>query len=116
MVDVYNSTVSGMDILASVSPGMGWLIAVLVFFGILFTIFMLSRNFRAFLYGAVTTGVLGGIGFFSRYVGKSAEEGNSVPWQWTAGVIGFILVSIVVGRLVRLLPFMKSFEKSMEEK
>jgi len=91
-----------------------WLITIIVFFAVLFTIFFLSKNFRRFLYGAVVTGFLLIVYHFSRWIGLSTVRGDIGPVKWTGYVIGFILVSILLGKFVQKTKFVKNLEKKLE--
>lgn len=108
---VMNATTNSLS--AMVTPAFGWLITLAVFLGTLGVIFLLSKNFRQFIYGAVVSGVLLIVFKFSRYVGVSSVESNFEPLKWTGYIIGFILGSIIIGRLLQRLKFVKKLEKDL---
>jgi hypothetical protein len=104
-----NTTFDGLNVM--VSGGGGWFITFVVFVLVIVTIFLLSKNFRQFICGAVVTGLLFGVYSFSRWVGKSAEVGDFNPLKWVGIVGGFIVVSIIVGRLLDKWKVFKDFIK-----
>lgn len=69
-----------------------WLITGIVFFVVLLTLFILSKNFRRFLYGAVVSGFLLIDYFLSRWIGASASAGDTEPLKWAARIVGFIKI------------------------
>lgn len=108
-----NATTNGLSTMASVTPTFGWLITLAIFLGVLGVIFLLSKNFRQFIYGAVISGILL-INFkFSRWIGVSAVESNFEPLKWTSYIIGFIVGSIIIGRLIQRFKFVKKLEKEL---
>lgn len=110
---VMNTTTDSLSAVASVSPAFGWLITLAIFLGVLGVIFLLSKNFRRFIYGAVVSGILL-INFkFSRWIGVSAVESNFEPLKWTGYIIGFIVGSIIIGRLLQKLKFVRNLEKKL---
>jgi len=94
-----NATATAISSLPSVS-GFGIIIGVIVFISIVLTIFLISKNFRKTLLGSFVTGSLLGIFFFSKWVGSSASQSNLSPFKWTLYVIGFIVVSGIIGHLM----------------
>jgi len=113
---VYNTTSNSLSSVASVSPAFGWLITLGAFIVVLGVIFLLSKNFRQFIYGAIVSGILILNYKFSRWVGVSATENNFEPLKWVGYITGFIIVSIVIGRLLQRLKFVKKWEKALTEK
>lgn len=103
-----NSTVNGLN---QVGDASGWLITVLVFLLVVVTIYLLSKNFRQFIHGAIVAGSLFAVYSFSRWIGKSYGAGNYEPLIWTGKVIGFILVSIGIGKMIDKLNLFKLFQK-----
>lgn len=97
------------------SSGFGWLTTAAIFGVVLLTLFILSKNFRQFICGSVVTGVLL-INFkFSRWVGVSTIEDNFRPIKWTAYVIGFVMLSIIIGRILAKFKWFKNLEESFKE-
>jgi hypothetical protein len=90
-----------------------WTIPVVIFIAIPLVLFFLSKNFRAFIYGAIVCGLLGANYAFSRYVGNSAQEGNYSPLKYVIGGIVFIVISIGIGYLMRKTKVIKKLEKEI---
>jgi len=109
-----NATAYTLESLSG-TPALGWLITIMIFFSILGVIFILSKNFRQFIYGAIFNGILFIIYKFSRWVGVSSVENNFDPLKWTIYIIIFIIGSIIVGRFIQRLKFVKDLEKEMKE-
>lgn len=106
-----NITTSAM---ASIpAEGMGWLVTVIVFVVIVGTLFLLSKNFRRFLYGAVVSvaGLL--IYWLSRMIGISAGEHDYVPLSVFGFIVGFIVVSIGLGYFLQKTKWVQKLEKDM---
>jgi hypothetical protein len=89
-----------------------WLVTIVIFFVVLLTLFILSKNFRRFLYGAVVSGFLLIDYFLSRWIGASASVGDSEPLKWTVVVVGFIIISVIIGKFLEKTAFVKRFEKN----
>jgi len=104
---------TNLNMMASVAPSFGWLITLIIFLSVLGVVFLLSKNFRQFLYGAVVSGILLLNFKFSRWIGVSAVENNFEPLKWVGYTIGFIVSSIIVGRLIQRLKFVKRWEKEL---
>lgn len=112
---VMNATINGLNTMANVAPILGWSITLAMFFGVLGVIFLLSKNIRQFIYGSVVSGVLL-INFkFSRWIGVSAAESNFEPLKWVSYIIGFIVCSIIIGRLLQKLKVVRNLEKKLAE-
>ena len=88
--------------ITSVGSGVmyGWGITVAVFVAVILLLILVSKNFRQFLLGVVTTGILFGVYKFSRWVGVSAQEGNKTPITWVTYITLFIVISLIVGGLL----------------
>jgi len=110
----YNVTSSKLSSMASVCPADGLLITLVLFISAI--IFLLSKNFRQFIYGAVVSGVLILNYKFSRWIVVSAVENNFEPLKWVGYISGFIIVSIVIGRSLQKLKIVKKLEKALTEK
>jgi len=106
-----NATGTTISALSSTSS---WWITFAVFIGMLLTIFLFSKNIRQFFYGAIVTGGLFGIYKFSRWIGVSTVENNINPLKWTCYIVGFIAISIIIGRLLQRLKFVKNLEKKLK--
>jgi len=110
-----NSTFTGLTAIATLSPTMGWLLTIAIFFMVLVTIFLLSKNFRQFIYGAVIS-TIGLINYkLSRYIGSSTTNNNYTPIKWFGYIVGFIIISIIFGRLIQKLKFVKRLEDEFKE-
>ena len=112
-MNVTNSASSFMS-----NASLGWVITLLVFMIIVITLSLISRNFKMTILGAITTGILYGILYgiynLSRYVGKSAEEGDTSPLITMGFMIGFIIVSFIVGKLLYMYKPIMEFMEFME--
>jgi len=104
------TNINGM---ASVTPAFGWLITLGIFVLTLVIIFLLSKNFRQFIYGAIISTILLLNYKLSRWIGVSTVENNFAPLKWTGYITGFIVVSIIIGRLVQKLGFIKNLERTL---
>jgi hypothetical protein len=111
MVDTasLNATSSSFNVIASINPSLlGWMITIAVFIGILATVYLISRNFRQMVLGGIITGVLYCLYKLSRWIGVSASaENNYIPLSTAGWILGFIVVSIIVGRILMFIPFVK---------
>ena len=110
-----NATTNNLNAMASVSPAFSWLITLGIFVLTLGIIFLLSKNFRQFIYGAIISTVLLLNYKFSRWIGVSTIKNNFAPLKWTGYITSFIIVSIIIGRLVQKLGFVKNLEKTLTE-
>jgi hypothetical protein len=113
MMNVSYEAVGGLDTMSSAMSS--WLITVMVFIVVLLVIFILSKNFRRFLYGAVITGFLLADYHFSRWIGSSALKGDVEPLKWVGYVIGFILISVIIGKFVQKTKFIRKIEGFFRE-
>lgn len=52
--------------------------------------------------------------FLSRWIGTSASAGNTEPLKWAAVVVGFIIISVIIGKFLERTAFIKKFEKNWE--
>jgi hypothetical protein len=107
----YNATTSA---LSSMGGGFSWVLTILIFLGILLTLLLFSKNIRQFFYGAIVSGSLTGIYFLSHWIGFSATKNNLNPLKWAVYIMGFIVVSIFVGKLLQKLKFIKNLEKQLK--
>ena len=114
-MQVQNITGSAISGLSSVTPGVGLVITIAVFVSVIIVLFLLSKNVRQFMYGAVVSGFLIMNYMFSRQIGQSAVDGNMKPLKWVSCIIGFIIGSIIIGRLIQRLKFVKRWEKEIEK-
>jgi succinate dehydrogenase/fumarate reductase cytochrome b subunit len=109
-VNVTNSVASGMS---NVS---GWFIAFIVFIITIACLFFIIKGLRKIVYGSIVMGILFGVYKFSRWVGLSTQEGNTLPIKYFAGIIGFIILAFVVGHFITKLKFIKNLEEGIEFK
>ena len=109
-----NNVTSATSTMASIGPIGGWIITAGIFIAVLVIIFLLSKNFRQFIYGGVISGILL-INFkLSRYVGKSTTENNFEPIKWVGYIVGFILLAISLGHLFLKTKWGKNLEKKLK--
>lgn len=78
----------------------GWGITIIIFLSIFGILFILSKNFRQFIIGSIATIILGIVYKMSRWVGVSTEQGNYDPIKWFLYVVGFIAISIILGKIM----------------
>jgi len=108
-----NATTSAYGAIGT--QGFGWGITLFVFLAVIGTIFLLSKNFRQFVYGAVVSLFLLINYKLSRWIGVEAGSSNFAPLKWTIYIIGFVVVSIVIGKFVQKLKFIKKLESGINE-
>jgi len=96
------------------SVPMGWIVGIAVFIGIILMAFLLSKNFRKFIYGIpVTLGLL--ITYWiSKSLGVSASEGNFNSFKWFCYIVVFIIISIITGYFLGKTKKVKQWEKEFE--
>jgi hypothetical protein len=110
-----NYAMNATNAIASISPSyMGMLITVIVFITIFVMIFLLSKNIRKAIYGGIITSILYGVYKVSRYIGISAEQGNTLPLLTFSKICGFLLVSIIIGHFIIKLPIIKKLEHKIK--
>jgi len=100
----------------SMTPAFGWAITTAIFIGILGIIYILSKNFRQFLYGAVISTILLINYNISRFVGVTATEGDWIPLKTIGKVIAFIVVSVVIGKWIQKFNWVKKLEEKVSER
>lgn len=114
MVQQVNATVNAVESMGDFAGYSGVATGV-VFIAIIIMIFILSKNIRQFFLGAVVTGITFGIYKLSRWMGVSAAvEHNYKPITWFGYIVGFIVVSIIVGRILQKMSFMKKLEEILD--
>ena len=103
----------GLSGMASYSS-IGWIVGIAVFLGIILLTFLLSKNFRKFIYGIpVTLGLL--ITYWiSKSIGTSASEGNFESFKWFCYIVVFIIISIITGYFLGKTKKVKQWEKEFE--
>jgi len=105
---------SGLAMTASISSGaMGWLLTVGIFIAVLVTLFILSKNFRHFLYGTVVTTICYVNYTLSRWIGVETTQTNYGPIKVLGYIVGFILVSIGAGKILMKFKFMKKIDDNL---
>lgn len=110
-----NSTINGYNTLnstASVSP---LILFIGVVIAIVITLFFLFSRFRQFIIGAVVTGTGIGIYLLSTNVVNSHVNGTGTLWRVFWSVVGFIIISSLLGSGLMSLPFIKKLDNSFEE-
>jgi hypothetical protein len=117
MSSVMNVTngIDGLSSMATMGPIGSLLVTGGIFVGVLIMIFLLSKNFRQFVYGGVITGLMLINFIFSRWVGKSAVENNFEPLKWVGSIMGFIILSIGLGHIFLRTKWGKKLEKKIEK-
>jgi hypothetical protein len=115
MTDMIQNVTTGITSFSG-GAGLTWILAIVIFAGTILTVFFVSKNFRKFIYGGITTGILIGVGFFSKAVAnETVLEHNYNPIKWVVGIILFVGVSILVGFIVQKTSAVKKFEDSFKE-
>lgn len=109
-----NATSTGLP-LGAISPQLSWIITIGIFLSVLGIIFILSKNFRDFIYGSVISGILLLNFKFSSWVGASAAKDNLAPLKWTFYAICFIIGSVLIGKATKRLKFVKNIERYIDE-
>ena len=107
---LFDSAGSG---LAAMGTGIGCLITIIVFFSTFLIIFLLFKNFRRAIYGAIIDGAILLTYFFSRDMGTSFQEGNKEPFWWFVKIGSFLIASVITGIIIEKLPFVKRIEKKL---
>ena len=106
-----NVTSSAM---ASLSPeAVGWLITIMIFLGIILTVFLISKYFRQFLYGAIVSAILLIVYKVSRWIGVETINKNYDPITEFGWVAGFIWISVIIGYFIRKIKAIKDWEKKI---
>jgi len=92
----------------------GWVTSIGVFIAIILTVFLLSKNFRSFILGSSVTVILIVTYWISRWIGKAtAIDRDYVPIKWLGYIIGFIVLSILIGKVLSETKYVKEFETWM---
>jgi hypothetical protein len=92
-LNVTNGIASSLD-----GASVGVLLTVCTFLVIMVTLFSLYKGMRFFILGAFVSGILLIVFFTSRWIGFSAGVGKDwTPMLWLGYIIGFILLSILIG-------------------
>lgn len=96
-------------------PWSGWLFTILIGFVILVTLFVMFKNFRRFIYGIPVVGGLLIVYTIAKSIGFSAAEGETGPLIFMLWVVGVILTSSLVGKLIEKTSYVKKFEEAMSD-
>jgi len=112
---VYANTTS-VYALGSMGSLAGWLpICLMLMAGIFIVSFLIYKTIRWSLIGAG----ISGIGFIvfkiCEYISKQNASGNTVPLDWFLYIIGFIVVSVIVGQVLRLTSWGKKLDVWLEK-
>jgi len=100
---------------ATIGPvGIGILVGVITFLGIILTIFLLSQNFRRFCYGMAFLIPLTIIGWISRNTATNAIAGDYSMFRNIGIIIGTIIISTGLGVWIERLKFVKKLEKMIK--
>ena len=116
MTDVINATTSLSSMSSVVSSLPPVAIAFLVFAVIVTMIFVLSKNFRRFIYGLSVLIPLTIIGWISKNIGVETASGNLVPIKVFGFIVAGIVVSILCGMGIERTKWIKKFEKDLNKK
>jgi hypothetical protein len=112
---IQNNSVTALSSVGTIPPYLGWVVTAGIFVAVFVTIFLLSKNVRQFIYGSIISTILILNYNYSRFVGTNFSEGNFEPIKWAGYVIGFIVLSIILGRIVQRFKFVKNFENKMKD-
>lgn len=110
---VQNVTTS-MNGIATTAATTGWMVTIIVFIGIIMVLILLFKNLRHFIFGAVVTAGLLITYWISRGIGVEAEAKNYEPFKWCCYIIGFIIISIVLGKWLKQYSFFKKIDEFFE--
>ena len=66
----------------------------------LYSLGSLFKNFRRTAYGSVISGFLLVVYKISRWIGISTQEQNYVPMRWFVYIVGFIVLSWIIGTIL----------------
>lgn len=115
MPNEINATVAGLEGLSQMSSFTGWFVTGAVFVGIIGLLFLLSKNIRQFFYGAIVSVVILINYWISRGIGVSASQGDYSSLKTACWVVGFVVVSIIIGRILQMTKFVKNLEEKLTE-
>ena len=100
---IYNAThyitYGGLDTMEASTHS--WLVTICVFSIIIATLFIMSKYFRKFLLGAIVWTTILLTYHLSRWIGLSSSRGNTTPLKWCGYIIGFILISVIIGHFTQ---------------
>ena len=114
MTQIQNTTMALSELPNATS--LGWIITIVIFAAILLTLFLLSKNLRRFFYGAVVTVILFIVYKISRWIGvATAIENDYDPIRWFGYIVGFIIISIIIGWFLQKTKLIKKIEENFEE-
>jgi hypothetical protein len=97
------------------AESVGLFTTVCVVFTTVLLLILVSKNFRNFIYGSVVSICIILLYKFSRYIGVETAKGNIIPITYFAYVAIFIIVSIIIGFIVRKTELVKIIEKNLDD-
>jgi hypothetical protein len=110
---VISNVTMGLSTMDSMSGSMGWFISVIIFLLTTLFLILVVMGFRRIVYGSVALGGLTLVGLFSRWIGKSAQEGDWIPARYYLYVIIFVVLAYIIGVFISKLKFIKEFEENI---
>ena len=113
---VISNSTSALNSIQMSNSAVGWLVFVAVAVLTVVVLFVLSKNFRRFIYGLCVVVPLAAISWFSSSIAKPASEGNFKPLIITLMVFVSIGVSIVIGLIVERTKLGKKIGEILESK
>lgn len=92
-----------------------WALTIIIFVAILLALFIVSRNIRRFIVGAIITGILYGIYKLSRWISVSTTiENNYEPIKWFGYIVIFIIVAVIYGKIFSYTKWGKALDKDLD--
>jgi hypothetical protein len=92
------------------AAGYGWIITAAVALIIITSMFVMFKNFRRLMYGLPVVGILYTIYFIAKSIGFSAADGDLGPLNTLLWIVGIILGSTLVGKLIEKTNVIKKIE------
>lgn len=105
---------ASINALASVPSSSIGILAVVIFIVIIGILAMTFIYFRKFIYGAVVLAVVLPIAGLSKWIASSHYEGDSFPLKALIYVVGFIIISLIIGHFMQKTGWIKRLENDLK--
>lgn len=96
------------------ATSMGWLITIIVIASIVIMLFLVSRNIRRFIAGALVTIGCTLIYWVARWIGSSYGDGDTFPFAMFTWVAGFVVIAWGLGKCMEKLGWLDWLEEDIE--